>query len=138
MNEIKNDCERIARDIGRTIEDIVDGKLWHNPKSGEFEPLPEKNEDGERLDEDGNEIETATLCDWINKQLGDVRFEVRRDSTGKLEVTGGRVLCCFGGPNVWAEHDEIRAYWGNESATYPLTSDASDAMLDMLAEVFGE
>lgn len=136
MNETMNDCERIARDIASDIERITREEVWYD--GGELEALPEENEDGERLDEDGNEIEPATLFDWIGNQLGDVRFEVMRNSDGRLEVTGGKVLCCFGWPNVWAHHDEVRAYWGTESAAVPLTSEAREAMLEVLSEVFGE
>lgn len=131
-NTIESECKQIARDIANDIERIVCGEVWYN--GCELEPLPEENEDGERLDEDGNEIEPATLWDWVDKQLGDIRFEVNQ----QREVTGGRVLCCFGGPNVWAHHDSVMAYWGADRAEWELSTEARNEMLEMLSQLFGE
>lgn len=121
--QLKNECEAMARNIAQEIVRIVDGGVYYD-NDGNLEDMPD----------DGEEHEAATLFDWVNRQLGDIRYEI--DQSGN--VVGGKVLCSFGGPNIWACYDAIRAYWGTERAEVELPSRAADAMLDMFRELRGE
>ena len=72
-----------------------------------------------------DEPDEVSIGEYIDKQsLGDVRFEV--DS--KMELHGGKVLFCYGGPNVWVADDEVRGYWGSSSVEMSLDSETRSAM----------
>ena len=77
--------------------------------------------------DDIDEPEQMSITDYINdNSLGDIRFEV----DGKMELYGGKVLLAYGGPNVWLHDDEIRGYWGCNTETWSLCSDARDALME--------
>ena len=81
--------------------------------------------------DDIDDPEQMSVMDYVNdNSLGDVRFEV----DGKMECCGGKVLLAFGGPNVWLHDDEIRGYWGGDTATWSLCSDARDALMEFFQE----
>ena len=72
-----------------------------------------------------------SVTDYINDNLlGDVRFEVNRD----MECYGGKVLFAYGGPTVWLHDDEICGYWGGDTETWSLCSDARDALMEFFQE----
>ena len=84
--------------------------------------------------DDIDEPEQMSITDYINdNSLGDIRFEV----DGKMELYGGKVLLAFGGPNVWLHDDEIRGYWGSDTETWSLCSDARDALMEFFQEEWG-
>ena len=129
------------------IDDIDDWKQneWERKKT-EFlkeHPFtdPEDKETYESEDEyvtdnigDVDDIdvpEQMSVMDYINdNSLGDVRFEVDRN----MECCGGKVLLAFGGPNVWLHDDEICGYWGGDTETRSLCSDARDALMEFFQE----
>lgn len=134
------------------IEDIDDWKQkeWERKKE-EFLEEYEKNHGTRELDfdpdlygteeefledeigtvDDVDEPEQMSVMDYVNDDsLGDVRFEV----DGKMECYGGKVLLAFGGPNVWLHDDEIRGYWGGDTETWSLCSDARDALMEFFQE----
>lgn len=81
--------------------------------------------------DDIDDPEQMSVTYYINdNSLGDVRFEV----DGKMECCGGKVLLAFGGPNVWLHDDEIRGYWGGDTETWSLCSDARDALMEFFQE----
>ena len=71
-----------------------------------------------------------TMTDVNDNSLGDIRFEVDRN----MECCGGNVLLAFGGPNVWLHDDEICGYWGGDTETWSLCSDARDALMEFFQE----
>ena len=84
--------------------------------------------------DDIDEPEQMSITEYINdNSLGDIRFEV----DGKMELYGGKVLLAFGGPNVWLHDDEIRGYWGGDTETWSLCSDARDALMEFFQEEWG-
>ena len=81
-----------------------------------------------------DEPEQMSITDYINdNSLGDIRFEV----DGKMELYGGKVLLAFGGPTVWLHDDEIRGYWGGDTETWSLCSDAREALMEFFQEEWG-
>lgn len=81
--------------------------------------------------DDIDEPEQMSITDYINdNSLGDIRFEVDR----KMELYGGKVLLAFGGPNIWLHDDEIRGYWGGDTETWSLCSDARDALMEFFQD----
>ena len=84
--------------------------------------------------DDIDEPEQMSITDYINdNSLGDIRFEV----DGKMELYGGKVLLAFGGPTIWLHDDEIRGYWGGDTETWSLCSDAQDALMEFFQEEWG-
>ena len=84
--------------------------------------------------DDIDEPEQMSITDYINDHsLGDIRFEFDE----KMELYGGKVLLAFGGPNVWLHDDEIRGYWGGDTETWSLCSDARDALMEFFQEEWG-
>lgn len=81
--------------------------------------------------DDIDEPEQMSLVDYINdNSLGDIRFEV----DNHMECLGGQILLAFGGPNIWLHYDEVRGYWGGDSETWFLRSDARDALMEFFQE----
>ena len=77
------------------------------------------------------------LIDWINdSSLGDVVYEVSRGGGKGYCVRGGRVLVCFGGPNVWLHDDCIKGFWGSDSVMIPLNKETRGALFDLFCEMF--
>ena len=82
-------------------------------------------------DYDIDDPEQMSVTDYINdNSLGDIRFEVDRN----MECCGGKVLLADGGPNVWLHNDEICGYWGGDTETWSLCSDARDALMEFFQE----
>ena len=82
-------------------------------------------------DYDIDDPEQMSVTDYINdNSLGDIRFEVDRN----MECCGGKVLLAYGGPNVWLHNDEICGYWGGDTETWSLCSDARDALMEFFQE----
>lgn len=71
----------------------------------------------------GDDIEDelhAGALEWLEDQL-DWNYEVSRDGN----YVAGRVLCAFGGPNIWADfrNNVVQGYWGGESVEVPFVDD---------------
>ena len=64
------------------------------------------------------------------ESLGDVRFEVDAEKN----LSGGRVLFTYGGPNIWVHDDEVCGYWGVSQCTMPLDSETRSALWDWFEE----
>ena len=98
-----------------------------DPDESGFDTYVEWMEDEIGVAEDVDEPEQASLCEYISEQsLGDVRFEVTSDKT----LCGGKVLFCYGGPNIWVADDEVRGYWGSSTVEMPLDSDTRSELWD--------
>ena len=84
-------------------------------------------EDGIGAVDDIDEPDRVSLSEYIDGQsLGDVRFEV--DASKRL--LGGRILFCYGGPNVWVADDGVRGYWGTSRVEMSLDSETRSALWD--------
>ena len=98
-----------------------------DPEESGFDTYVEWMEDEIGVAEDVDEPEQASLCEYISERsLGDVRFEVTSDKT----LCGGKVLFCYGGPNIWVADDEVRGYWGSSTVEMPLDSDTRSELWD--------
>ena len=129
------------------IDDLDDWKQneWENLRAKFLKEHPFVNpedkeayesEDEYVIDEIGevddiDEPEQMSITDYINdNSLEDIRFEV----DGKMELYGGKVLLAFGGPTVWLHDDEIRGYWGCDTETWSLCSDAREALMEFFQD----
>lgn len=109
-------------------EDFEEDK---DENGGEYESYEEWMEDEIGTADDVDEPDEVPVFEYLDKQsLGDVRFEV--DSS--MELHGGKVLFCFGGPNVWVADDEVRGYWGSSRVEMSLDSATRSALWSWFEE----
>ena len=84
--------------------------------------------------DDIDEPERMSITDYINdNSLGDIRFEV----DGRMELYGGKILLAYGGPNVWLHDDESRGYWGCDTETWSLCSNAREVLMEFFQNEWG-
>ena len=96
-----------------------------------YDTYEEWMEDNIGTVDDVDEPDQVSLSEYVDKQsLGDVRFEV--DSSKELH--GGKVLFCYGGPNIWVADDEVRGYWGSSTVEMSLDSETRSAMWNWFEE----
>ena len=102
-----------------------------DPEESGFDTYAEWMEDEIGVAEDVDEPEQASLCEYIaERSLWDVRFEVTSDKT----LCGGKVLFCYGGPNIWVADDEVRGYWGSSTVEMSLNSETRSELWDWFEE----
>ena len=98
-----------------------------------YDSFDEYMEDEIGTVDDVDEPDEVSLGEYIDKEsLGDVRFEV--DSSKELH--GGKVLFCYGGPNIWVADDEARGYWGTSTVEMSLDSDTRSALYSWFEEMW--
>lgn len=98
-----------------------------DPEESGFDTYVEWMEDELGVADDVDEPEKASLYEYISERsLGDMRFEVDSSKT----LIGGKVLFCYGGPNIWVTDDEVRGYWGSSTVEMPLDSDTRSELWD--------
>ena len=120
-------------------ERLKDEFLKEHPFTNPNDKEVYESEDEYVIDEIGevddiDEPEQMSITDYINdNSLGDIRFEV----DGRMELYGGKVLLAYGGPNVWLHDDEIRGYWGCDTETWSLCSDAREALMEFFQNEWG-
>ena len=102
-----------------------------DPDETGFDEYEEWMEDEIGTVDDIDEPEEVSISEYIDKEsLGDIRFEV--DSS--KELLGGKILFCYGGPNVWVADDEVRGYWGSSTVEMSLDSETRSALFDWFEE----
>lgn len=71
------------------------------------------------------DFEQLSIWDYMSDAL-DFRFVI--DS--RKEIIAVKVLVAFGGPNIWVDTEScsVDLYWWTDRASYPLSSDAVDAL----------
>ena len=160
MADIDKDLHETVKSIVDELEAAASGSLyevdgnyvaiddldeWKEERYGRMVEEFRKNHSGDSLDtkaygsyEDWMEDEIGTVDDidepdrvslggYIDRRsLGDVRFEV--DSVRTL--CGGKILFCYGGPNVWVADDGVRGYWGSSRVEMSLDPDTRSALWD--------
>lgn len=104
----------------------------YDPEKRGFDTYEEWMEDELGVAEDVDEPDEVSLSEYIEKQsLGDVRVEI---SLSDRSLVGGKVLFCFGGPNIWVADDEVRGYWGSSRVEMSLDSETRSAMFSWFEE----
>lgn len=106
-----------------------------DPGESGFDTYAEWMEDEIGTADDVDEPDRVSLCEYIDKRsLGDVRFEVTSDKT----LCGGKILFCYGGPNIWVADDEVRGCWGPSTVEMPLDSDTRSRLWDWFENQWDE
>lgn len=98
-----------------------------------FDTYEEWMEDEIGTVDDIDEPDEVSVGDYIDSDsLGDIRFEVDSEKT----LYGGKVLMCYGGPNIWVADDEVRGYWGSSRCEMSLDSETSQALYSWFEEMW--
>ena len=83
--------------------------------------------------DDVDEPDAVSVIEYIERNsLGDVRFEV----DGDLDLEGGKVLFCYGGPNIWVHDDCVCGYWGCDTVEISLDSEVRGEIYAWLEEMW--
>lgn len=86
-------------------------------------------------EDDIDEPDEVSLGEYIDdRSLGDVRVEI---SLSDRSLVGGKVLFCYGGPNIWVADDEVRGYWGGSRCEMALDSETRSALFSWFEEMWG-
>lgn len=105
-------------------EDSLDTKVYGSYK--------EWMEDEIGTVDDIDEPDRVSLFGYVNDQsLGDVRVEI---SLPDLTFNGGKVLFCYGGPNIWVADEAVRGYWGSSRVEMSLDPETMSALFDLFQE----
>ena len=104
-----------------------------DPEETGFDTYEEWVEDECGTVDDVDEPDEVSVGEYIAREsLGDVRFEV--DSS--KDLCGGKVLFCYGGPNIWVADDEVRGYWGSSTVEMSLDSDTCSELYSWFEEMW--
>lgn len=134
LYDIDGNCEIIEDLDGWKAEQYrekVDKFRLENPEDKldreVYDTYEEWMEDEIGTVDDIDDPDEVSLSEYIDKEsLGDVCFEVDLSK----ELCGGKVLFCYGGPNIWVADDEVRGYWGSSTVEMSLDSDTRSALYD--------
>ena len=122
-----------CKHIADTIEAIVDGKLYRCPECGELIRTWEEHED-----EDGYtayntecgckasyEPEQETMLDYFSDAF-DIEYRIGSDR----EFRSVCLMVACGGPNIFVDTQakEVQLYWWSDRASYPISTEAADAI----------
>ena len=79
------------------------------------------------------DVEALTMSDYFDDVFDIVHYVGGRD-----DYRGVRLMVACGGPNVYVDsmRRTVELYWWNESATWDLSSSASEDITDTFREYF--
>ena len=131
-HENREHCKRIADDI----DDYANGRVYKCPECGETFSLPDDYGDlykcpgcGEvgtfGIDYTHIGFEQQTIYDYFDDCLD---IEYRCDS--RKEYRSVQVMVAWGGPNIYVDtsSNNVELYWGGDAETWPLSSEAIEAV----------
>lgn len=132
--ENREHCKHIAKNL----EAYADGQVYKCPECGEEFQMAETAGDKYccpccRAVFETDEFEQMSIWDYMTDAL-DVRYLVNSNR----EIIAVKVLVAFGGPNIWIDTEtrSVELYWWTDRASYPLSSNAVDALDEWAEEMF--
>lgn len=135
-NEYNRDhCKSIAQ----KVHDYAVGSCYRCSECEETLTLPDDVGDKYRCPHCGtvhevDDLEQLSIYDYLDDVL-DIRYIVERDKSFRsVEICVG-----FGGPTIWisTESQSVELYWWCDRASYPLSSEAVDALDGWAEELWG-
>jgi hypothetical protein len=111
------------------FDNILDDHGDKKYRSGEIDPC----EYFELKDSFGQEPFYSNMYEWLNEQL-DIEYII--SSNG--EYKGGVVVTGTGGPHIEIDtvHSRVNGYWWGTEASYPVDSHATNALDEVLEEMY--
>lgn len=133
--ENREHCKRIAKDV----HDYAVGRCYRCPECEETISLPDDVGDKYRCPDCGtvheaDDLEQLSIWDWSDNIL-DWRYIVEKDKSYRSV----EIMVAFGGPNIWVstESQSVELYWWGDRASYPLSSEAVEAIDEWAQEMWG-
>lgn len=133
--ENRESCKRIAD----ACEAIARGAVYRCPKCGMHVVIDEAPEDDIYICECGevcnvSEMENVDFGEYFENDLLDIEYICN----GEKEYRAVRACVAWGGPSIYIDTDKkaVCLYWWTDSATYPLSSDAVDAIDEFFEMLF--
>lgn len=143
-NENFEHCEHIAK----TLELYTDGNGYKCPHCenvhhmNEYEESEHENESGETCytcpncggEIEESELESVSVYDYFDSDIYDIEYRCG----SRKEYRSARIMVACGGPNIYIDTKAraVLLYWWNESAEYPLTSSACEAVDSYFEDLF--
>lgn len=133
--ENRQHCKRIAEDI----EDYYNGLVYRCPECGEIITVP-ADWSGEKYKcpdcdtvHDGDDLEQLSLYDYFDDVL-DIEYRIGSDR----QLRSVQIMVAWGGPNIYIDTatEQVELYWWGNRASYPIDSDACNAIDDIFNEYF--
>ncbi len=122
-----------CKSIADALEAIVDGKLYRCPECGELiRTWKERDgEDGYPVYETecsckaSSEPEPETMLDYFSDAF-DIEYRIGSDRNFRSVC----LLVACGGPNIYVDTcaKEVQLYWWSDRASYPISTEAADAI----------
>ena len=132
--------------IAETLDNIANGLLYKCDECGEYVNINdyENNEELANAICDGDECNcpecdsTATfdqvsIIDWLEDAL-DFEYIITSDRQYKAS----RILVAWGGPCIYVNtlHQQVELTWWTDSATYPISNEASHMLDEAMEELY--
>jgi len=137
--ENRKHCKRIADEL----EAYVGGSVYRCPECGETfreDDAPSDDDDmctcpccNERVSI--HDLEQCSLYDYLADAL-DVDYTI--NGSDRDTVKSVRVMVAFGGPTIYIDSATraVELYWWTDRASYPISSDAADALDEWAQELW--
>jgi hypothetical protein len=116
--QLRDNVRRIAAEVDRLAHSVEAGAAW----------FAEQGVDPEEYGDNA-------LGGWLDSTLEINERGNREVGAGEWNHAGWRILVCYGGPTITVElpaaegsGGEVLGYWGGDSASWPVSYTAADAM----------
>ena len=138
--ENREHCKRIADEL----DAYVDGSVYRCPYCDEEITWSNARYDDETnaytcqhcgQEFDADELEALGLHDYLADAL-DIDYTI--NGSDRDTVKSVRVMVAFGGPTIYIDSASraVELYWWTDSASYPISSDAADALDEWAQELW--
>lgn len=118
-----------CKHIADTIEAIANGELYRCPECGELISEYQEDEDGFHMpcccNVSAYEPEQETMLDYFSDAF-DIEYRIGSDRNFRSVC----LMVACGGPNIFVDTQakEVQLYWWSDRASYPISTDAADAI----------
>lgn len=124
---MKDENVDACKNIVTTLEKIINGELFIG-NDGEYT----END----TDENGDELEQVSLCDYFTDGIYKIQFTVADKYADTVD--GVRIMVACGGPNIYIDTNlrKVELFWWNEYACYDFFSDLEKALVEFANELY--
>ncbi len=133
-DENRDHCKRIAEEL----EAYTNGTVYRCPECGETLELPADVGDKYKCPHCGtvsevDELEQLSVWDYLEDAL-DIEYRIGSDK----QYRSVRIMVTCGGPNIYIDtaSKSVELYWWGDRASYPISTDATDAVDEWAEELY--
>lgn len=133
-DENRDHCKRIAEEL----EAHTNGTVYRCPDCGEILELPDDVGDKYKCPHCGtvsevDELEQLSVWDYLEDAL-DIEYRIGSDKQYRSVC----IMVACGGPNIYIDtaSKSVELYWWGDRASYPISTDATDAVDEWAEELY--